>query len=902
MKKKYLFLLAVVVITAQLFAQTRRAINVHQPVVRCYAQKPDPSFELWMQKKIEERRSERVVVQSYTMPIIFHIVYDDSTDGSNVTQALIRQQILQLNKDYANLSNSPYAVAASTGVQFVFAQKDPSGANLAQPGIERINRSTKGWTAPGTKGWTRDYIAATIKPATIWNPEKYINVWLVPAMNNGGTGKLLGFSTFPLSSTLAGLATTDPETSTTAGIVIDHATVGSLFLPQACETGWGKGKTLSHEMGHFLGLRHIWGDGTCATDYVDDTPTQEDANSGIPVHPKPDACGTADEMFENYMDYSDDETLNTFTAGQVDRMQTVMLNSPRRKNLPASDVGFVAVTGSNKIGFASCTGIIYTTETGTTGTYPRYKDISLNLNTEYAATDAATVTITVDGTATSNQYQVLTPILTFAKGDAFKPIVIRLFDNAAVDGDRELDISYTISGSGVVANTSSQTVTINETDDDDIIFAGNDMITILDQKFESGNTLGIPDGWGSFTQSGYPNLFVAGSNGNAGGSGNAAYITNNRSTKPNTYTKGTDGAAELLSPDINPLQYQSVDTLKFKYRIKGNADDHAYATYDIGDGSLYFWGEQGLNGSGPYYGTGSVQSASLALAAPGGINGKKFGIAFYWETGTGTAGGDPGFNVDDVSLVAHPFHIETAASSSFSYDVIPGTVNKFRSNNNRVVANIEAASATINGVSAAVSQAGNEKAGILYDTFNISRTQKVITLLPASESSATYTATLYYTAAEMAVWGNNAAHLSVLKVNNGVDLSGAVKSTNSILISPASVDDRLATEGYITYTVRLSGFGQFMLTDNGAVANPGGASFVSIANNPVRDKVTLNFSNTASQNVSVIISDMSGRVVYRGQSAVTGQKQIGTTALSPGIYIMKVQTGKQSKSFKILKQ
>ena len=908
MKKKHVSLFLAVLVAAQVSAQVTTIKRIHEPVVRCYAEKADPSFEAWLQQKTEERKSERLTVQSYVMPIIFHILYDGEAegDGSNVSQALMQQQILQLNKDYANLSNSPYAVASNTGIQFVLAQKSPSGTILAEPGIDRLNRSSKGFKDLGTKGWSRDYITDTIKPQTIWNPEKYINVWLVPQMNNGSsTGKLLGFSTFPVSSTLSGL--NNEETSQTTGCVIDYSTVGSLFRPQICDpgTGWGKGKTLTHELGHFFGLRHIWGDDKCATDYVDDTPTQEDANSGTPIHPKPDACGTPDEMFENYMDYSDDDVLNTFTSKQVDRMQIVMLNSPRRKNLPLSDVGFVAVTGSNKIAFTTCTGDITTTETGTNGTYPRYKDISLTLNTEYAASAAATVTVKVTGSASSTQYQIMTPTLTFAKGDTYKPVVIRLIDNAAVDGDRELDVSYIINGTGVVADTGSQTVTINETDDDDIIFAGNDIITILDEKFETGSgDLSIPTGWSSLISDSYPNVFVASTNGNAGGSGKAAYITNNKSTKPNSYTKGINGAAELLSPEINPLQYKSIDTLRFKYRVKGSVDDHAYVVYDIGENQLPLWGPQGLTGSGPYYGTGSVQSASLVLPAPSGVINKRFQIGFYWETGTGTTGGDPGFNVDDVSLTAEPYHIETDVSSSFGYDVQLGSNNKFRSGNNKVVAAITSASAKIAGVSAAVSQSGTGKGSILADGNSINRTQKVITLLPAGgDSSASYNATFYFTAAEMATWGNKAGTLSILKVKNGVDLSGSLSSAEASFIAPTSVDNRLSTEGFITYTAKLNGFGQYMLTDN-AAATPSNdtAQWVSIYPNPVNNKLTLNFTSTASQSVTIILSDMSGRVLYKTQTTVAGQKEINMSSLSKAVYIMKVQTSKQSKSFKILKE
>ncbi len=199
-------------------------------------------------------------------------------------------------------------------------------------------------------------------------------------------------------------------------------------------------------------------------------------------------------------------------------------------------------------------------------------------------------------------------------------------------------------------------------------------------------------------------------NGNAGGSGKAAHITNNTTTKPNVYTKGKQGAAELLSPEVNPLQYQSVDSLRFKYSVRGSADDHGYVLYDIGDGNLYFWGAQGFTGCGPYYGTSSTRTQSLSLPVPAGIKNKKFNIAFYWETDTAKNGNDPGLNIDDVSLTAQPYKIETGVSTSFGFDVQPGSVNKFRSSNNNIVADVKAASAKIAGMSAGVTEGGNDKA------------------------------------------------------------------------------------------------------------------------------------------------------------------------------------------------
>lgn len=773
-------------------------------------------FETWLAQKIKARRNaQQRPLADYIIPVIFHVIHNGEAVGTspNLDAGYIQEQLLQLNKDFANASNSPYPVAAAAGIQFVMAQNGPSATSLAEPGIERINRNDKGWSDYNS-GWDIDYIDATVKPASIWDPNNYLNVWILPQFSTSTTD-LLGFSTVPSSSTLEGL--NDNETSTTAGIVILTRTVGSAFVPQSCDVGYGQGKTLTHEAGHFFGLRHIWGDEDCGTDFCDDTPVHFTLNNGVPTHPKPNQCGTPDEMFENYMDYSDDVVLNTFTSNQVERMQTVMVNSPRRLSLTTSSAGGVIVTGSNQISFINCSGNLNVSEKGINASYPRYKDVSLTLNVEDKATGPATVSLSASGTAISGRhYELLTPTVVFAEGDKFKPVNVRIFDNAEVDGDRTIVLNYTISGTGVSAGTNSQSVTFSLFDDDNMRI-GENAINLLNEHFESPvGTRGLPSGWNLLTSTNYVNQFVASTNGNAGGSGLAAHITNNITTKPNTYTKGVVGAAVLQTPVIDASSVQALGNLSFRYRVRGLEDnDDAIVTYASAaalSGPFYYYGDSpGLTGYGPYSSNTATIANTPVIAGPSTLENRKFSICFYWETGALTNGSDPGFNVDDVVLSATPFPVETSVSSGYTFDLVAASaLNNFKSTNNKAIASILNPSVNINGVKAEVIQAGSGNTPIVTGTGNFLRSQKVFRISTVNASPAvSYQATLFFTAAELAAWGADRLNLKILKVKDGVDLGGTLDVNNAELITPTVSED--VEGGFVSYTGNFTGFSQFMV-------------------------------------------------------------------------------------------
>ncbi|MFN8277093.1 MAG: PKD domain-containing protein [Chitinophagales bacterium] len=298
-------------------------------------------FENWLQAKIvkfktdQSSRSSRAVV---TIPIIFHVIHNGSAPGvnENISQAQVMSQIDVLNEDYRRKAGTPgfnsNAVGADVEIEFCPALVDPNGNVLAEPGIDRVNM--------GQASWTQAQCNSTLKPQTYWNPDLYCNVWTV---NFGGSSSsLLGFAQFP-NSTLAGIGTNNGGASTD-GVVIRYNACGRVGNLDATYNG---GRTLTHELGHYLGLRHIWGDGnSCtATDYCDDTPKSTQANYGCPTL---NSCndGTPDpnDMVQNYMDYTDDGCMNIFTNDQKTRILTIINNAPRRVTLLSSDVCSLPVT------------------------------------------------------------------------------------------------------------------------------------------------------------------------------------------------------------------------------------------------------------------------------------------------------------------------------------------------------------------------------------------------------------------------------------------------------------------------------------------------------------------------------------------------------------------------------
>lgn len=354
---RFLYLILTIIFTTiTVFAQQREVIHCatmeQDSILRSkYPQLGELNdFEEVLQKKIKEiesrKKGSRTTEEILTIPVVVHVVHKGEAvgTGSNISLAQIQSQLEVLNEDFRKKEGTNGAnnntLGADIEVEFCLALVDENGKTLSEPGVHRYN---------GNKDiWTRQEIEGTLKPATIWDPDKYYNIWTLDF--GGEDDRLLGYAQFPSQTNLPGLPANGGPASTD-GVVVSFRHFGSSQKGNfpILESPYNKGRTLTHETGHYLGLRHIWGDGGCgADDFVSDTPDSDRESRGCEKGRV--SCGVVN-MVENYMDYSEDGCMNIFTKGQKTRMRAVMEISPRRNTLAFSNLCSPNVAAAPKANF-----------------------------------------------------------------------------------------------------------------------------------------------------------------------------------------------------------------------------------------------------------------------------------------------------------------------------------------------------------------------------------------------------------------------------------------------------------------------------------------------------------------------------------------------------------------------
>lgn len=251
------------------------------------------------------------------IPVIVHVLFNNG--DQNISDQQVLSQIEVLNNDYrrmnADTANTPLPfknVAADTRIAFCLSKVDPQG-NYTTGIIHKYTKESV-FLSDDKMKFTKS------GGDDAWDATKYLNIWVCNLF-----GRTLGYSVLP-----GGAVNKD-------GVVIKYnafGTIGAVSAP------YNKGRTATHEIGHWLGLRHIWGDNTCGDDGIADTPPQQASNRYCPVFPHLSACSVNGygDMFMNFMDFTDDGCMNLFTQGQKSEMRSLFAAGHARNSFLNSSV------------------------------------------------------------------------------------------------------------------------------------------------------------------------------------------------------------------------------------------------------------------------------------------------------------------------------------------------------------------------------------------------------------------------------------------------------------------------------------------------------------------------------------------------------------------------------------
>ncbi|CAM4437500.1 T9SS sorting signal type C domain-containing protein [Flavobacterium terrigena] len=831
MKKNLLFLL--MFFCAISFAQIKQLKKPFVPVqgltpsghVRCHTNENEAAlqakypnratneeFEAWLApivKKInQDRASGRNIQVVYNIPVVIHIVHNGDAlgTGENITDAQAISQITVMNQDFRRLAGTPggtnsTGLAVDCEINFCLAQTDPTG--VATTGVVRhviapySNNVTNG---SGGADWETNADVEAMKAATQWDPNNYLNMWTIRpgglSLQNGGLNGLLGYAQFPSNSGLAGL-NANGGAANTDGVVAAYNAMGTIALNDGTfilNPTYNLGRTMTHEVGHWVGLRHIWGDDACPAsggnvntneDFCADTPAAADANYSCTVVNSCTAIA-GNDMIQNYMDYTNDSCMDTFTADQKTRMIAVMTNSPRRNTLNASTA---CQAPTPIIRFTNPTGSI------NENTNCSYTDVTFPITIGKVATQNATLTFNVTGgTATLNtDYSIVNSTVTFpANTTASQNLTIRVFHDGIVEPNETLIIDMTLNANGgnAVLNSLAKTMTITIVDNDVAPIATQTNV-LLTEDFEDVTGWTIVDSnadqWGVVTGlNGFgtaPNTLA----------GKCAY-----SEKDRTYLSGTGNANPnnyIISPQFTITA--GATSANLTYIIAGYGAD-------AGNYSAYFTTTLNPTTEAQITSGALIQAATTITSGTSvlqNINmnayiGQTGHIAFRHNNNNSATGL---LLLDTVNLTSVTnTNVQTEINTATPYTATVNATGSFHvfdtnkivlSSTNNGTFNYGCTNVTVNRSQTSVGAGSasfidtNAANRILPKTYNITTGNDTAT--------GNYTITLYCTAAEVLAWetatGKSRTALQIIKViNNPISTINASNYTNYIIEEKAA--------------------------------------------------------------------------------------------------------------------
>lgn len=297
-----------------------------------------------LQKIIEQRKTfyeprSRQSDEVVTIPVVVHVIHSNRSgviggeNNGNISDEQILSQIKVLNNDFRKIPNTPgfnsSPVGADLELNFALARTSPEG--LPTNGIVRVFNPQRSYDVFDEIG--------LLSSLSYWDSERYLNIWVTTLNDN-----FIGFGEFPTGD-FNGLDfdETNPRTD---GVVIEHTVFGNR-TGTATSGVYTYGRTLTHEVGHWFGLIHTWGDSFCGTDYCEDTPQVSGPNNSNTCFARASRCDGVSRipMIENYLDYTPDSCMNIFTEDQKERVRAILEISQRRNRLiKAAELNFQPVT------------------------------------------------------------------------------------------------------------------------------------------------------------------------------------------------------------------------------------------------------------------------------------------------------------------------------------------------------------------------------------------------------------------------------------------------------------------------------------------------------------------------------------------------------------------------------
>lgn len=800
----------------------------------------DEEFERWLAPKVAEiknKRNQRALPATIVIPVVIHIIHNGDAVGvnENISLAQALSQIRVFNEDFGKLAGTPGdGAGVDTGIQFCLAQIDPSGNSTN--GVVRHNLGIAAFGSAAVE---------TAKASTIWDPTKYLNMW---TFNFGGDlAGVLGYAQFPTGSGLAGMPTDNciddsGSGASTDGVVCAYTTWGSSsYATGSFGAPYDKGRTMTHEVGHMFGLRHIWGDDGCPSsggnvytneDFCADTPAAAAANFGCPAGTNSCPAIAGNDMIANYMDYTNDTCMSIFTQDQKDRMLAVLMNSPRRDDLLVSTVCSAVSTPQIQFKRQDCDfrPVNQVNEGSTCGGYTEF---TIALSIEKAPTANATVTFAVDGTSTASaaDVQIMTPTVTFPSGStADQNLVVRVLHDGVVETNENLVISFTVNANGgnAVVNPNGNIFDLTIVNDDAApVLVQN--YNVLDEDFENASDWLIFGGAGDTDSINWGT--VSGLNG-FGTAPNTLTGTAAFSEKRLNYLGTGTGNANpvnnyFISPQITLPSIATSATLSYIL----SAYDDGGPTRNAGNVSVYFTtsiaNEAAILGgtliqSNLVINEGTSQLLTFNLmTAPTNIMGQTGYLVFrHNNTTTGTDVGLLLLDTVKINVIKNTV-VQTEINTPTRYDALlngSGNMYGYDSTSGNIIAGITNNTAINYGCAKIEVNRSQTSVGAGSATFidpnAVNRIMPKTYNITTGNDTATgnYTITLYCTAAEVTAWetatGKSRNTLQIIKVINN-----PISTINATNYTSYSIEEKPATIGAFgtgvtftaTFTTNMSG-------------------------------------------------------------------------------------------------